>query len=85
MFYYSIFQQLFKVTPRYRFDKKAEATSGNRYCKHFSAWRQFLTCRYALMMNCDLMEVLRWDRKTILKPPDWNRPRQMEHFGDFLC
>ena len=41
--------------------------------------------RYALMMNCDLMEVLRWDRKTILKPPDWNRPRQMEFFGDFLC
>ena len=37
------------------------------------------------MMNYDLMEVLRWDRKTILKPPDWNRPRQMELFGDFLC
>ena len=41
--------------------------------------------RDALMMNYDLMEVLRWDRKTILKPPDWNRPRQMELFGDFLC
>ncbi len=34
--------------------------------------------RDALMMNYALMEVLRWDRKTILKPPDWNRPRQME-------
>ena len=41
--------------------------------------------RDALMMNYDLMEILRWDRKTILKPPDWNRPRQMELFGDFLC
>ena len=41
--------------------------------------------RDALMMNCDLMEILRWDRKTILKPPDWNRPRQMELFSDFLC
>ena len=41
--------------------------------------------RDALMMNYDLMEILRWDRKTILKPPDWTRPRQMELFGDFLC
>ncbi|MBR1999368.1 MAG: DUF4372 domain-containing protein [Lentisphaeria bacterium] len=35
MLYYSIFQQLFKFIPRYRFDKKAEETSGNRCCKHF--------------------------------------------------
>ena len=41
--------------------------------------------RDALMMNYDLMEILRWDRKTILKPPDWNRSQQMELFGDFLC
>ena len=41
--------------------------------------------RDALMMNYDLMEILQWDRRTILKPPDWNRPRQMELFGDFLC
>ena len=41
--------------------------------------------RDALMMNYVLLEVLRWDRKTILRPPDWNRPRQMEFFGDFLC
>ena len=43
MLYYSIFRQLFKFIPRYRFDQKAEETSGNRCCKHFSAWRQFLT------------------------------------------
>ena len=30
--------------------------------------------RDAFVMNYDLMEVLRWDRKTILKPPYWNRP-----------
>ena len=53
MLYYSIFQQLFKFIPRYRFDKKAEATSGNRYCKHFSAWRQFLTCLYAQITGKD--------------------------------
>ena len=41
--------------------------------------------RDALMMNYVLMEVLRWDRKTILKPPDWNHPRQLELFGEFLC
>ena len=53
MYYYSIFQQLFKFIPRYRFDKKAEETSGNRYCKHFSAWRQFLTCLYAQITGKD--------------------------------
>ena len=41
--------------------------------------------REALMMNYDLMEILQWDRKTILKPPNWNRSQQMELFGDFLC
>ena len=41
--------------------------------------------RDARMMNYDLMEILQWDRKTILKPSDWNRPQQMEFFGDFLC
>ena len=45
MLYYSIFQQLFKFIPRYRFGKKAEETSGNRCCKQFSA-RRFLTCLY---------------------------------------
>ena len=53
MLYYSIFQQLFKFIPRYRFDKKADETSGNRYCKHFSAWRQFLTCLYAQITGKD--------------------------------
>ena len=53
MLYYSIFQQLFKFIPRYRFDKKSDETSGNRCCKHFSAWRQFLTCLYAQITGKD--------------------------------
>ena len=53
MLYYIIFQQLFKFIPRYRFDKKVEETSGNHYCKHFSAWRQFLTCLYAQITGKD--------------------------------
>ena len=53
MLYYSIFQQLFKFIPRYRFDKKIQETSENRCCKHFSAWRQFLTCLYAQITGKD--------------------------------
>ena len=53
MLYYRIFQQLFKFIPRYRYDKRVEAVSGNRYCKHFSAWRQFLTCLYAQITGKD--------------------------------
>ena len=34
MLYYSIFQQLFKFIPRYRFEKKAEATSDLRVGTH---------------------------------------------------
>ena len=41
--------------------------------------------RDALMMNYDLKEILQWDRRTSLRPPDWNQPRQMEFFGDFPC
>ena len=53
MLYYSIFQQLFKLISRYRFDQKSDETSGNRCCKHFSAWRQFLTCLYAQITGKD--------------------------------
>ena len=53
MYYCSIFQHLFKFIPRYRFDKKEEESSGNRCCKHFSAWRQFLTCLYAQITGKD--------------------------------
>ena len=44
--YYSIFQQLFKFIPRYRFENSVKNISGDRYSKKISAWQQFLTCLY---------------------------------------
>ena len=78
MLYYSIFQHLFKFILLVA------------YIKFITGVKLSLTeitnrIRAALMMNYDLMEILQWAGKTILKPPDWNRPQQMEFFGDFLC
>ena len=53
MYYYSIFQQLFKFVPRYRFEKSVEKHSGDRYCKHFTAIRQFKTVLYAQLAGKD--------------------------------
>ena len=47
MYYYSIFQQLFKFVPGYRFEKSVEKHSGGLYCKHFTAIRQLKTILYA--------------------------------------
>ena len=47
MQYNTIFSQLFHFLPRHRFEKSVEKGGGDRYCKHFSAWRQLLTCLYA--------------------------------------
>ncbi len=40
--------------------------------------------REHLMGNSHLLELLSLDRKTLEKPPDWNAPRQLELFGEFL-
>ena len=53
MYYYSIFQQLFKFVPRYRFEKSVEKHSGDRYCKHFTAIRQLKTVLYAQLAGKD--------------------------------
>ena len=53
MYYYSIFQQLFKFIPRYRFEKSVEKHSGDRYCKHFTAIRQLKTILYAQLAGKD--------------------------------
>ena len=53
MYYNSIFQQLFNFLPRYRFEKVVEQHSGDRYCKHFTAWKQALTCLYAQITGKD--------------------------------
>ena len=53
MHYNTIFSQLFQFIPRYRFEKSVETNGANRYCKHFTAWRQFLTCLYAQITGKD--------------------------------
>jgi len=40
--------------------------------------------REHLMGSSHLLELLSLDRKTLAKPPDWNAPRQLELFGEFL-
>ena len=64
MYYCSIFQQLFKFIPRYRFDKMVEEASGNRCCRHFSARRQFLTCLYAQITGKDSLREVAGDLMT---------------------
>ena len=53
MQYNTIFSQLFQFIPRHRFEKSVEKGGADRYCKHFSAWRQFLTCLYAQITGKD--------------------------------
>ena len=47
MDYNSIYSQLFNFIPRYRFEKIVKKSGGDRYCKHFTAWKQFLTLLFA--------------------------------------
>ena len=53
MHYNTIFSQLFQFIPRHRFDKAVENNGSDHYCKHFTAWRQFLTCLYAQITGKD--------------------------------
>lgn len=53
MHYNTIFQQLFNFIPRHRFEKCVEKNSSDRYCKHFTAWKQALTCLYAQIAGKD--------------------------------
>ena len=53
MHYNTIFSQHFQFIPRHRFEKSVETNGANRYCKHFTAWRQFLTCLYAQITGKD--------------------------------
>ena len=53
MHYNTIFSQLFQFIPRHRFEKSVESNASNRYCKHFTAWQQFLTCLYAQITGKD--------------------------------
>lgn len=53
MHYNTIFSQLFQFIPRHRFESSVENCGADRYCKHFSAWKQFLTCLYAQITGKD--------------------------------
>lgn len=53
MHYNTIFQQLFNFLPRHRFEKAVEDSREDRYCKHFTAWKQFLTILYAQITGKD--------------------------------
>ncbi len=53
VYYHSIFQQLFNFIPRYRFEKIVKKSGGDRYCKHFTAWKQFLTLLFAQISGKD--------------------------------
>lgn len=53
MYYNSIFSQLLQFVPRYRFTKIVEKFGEDRYCKHFTAWKQFLTLLFAQITGND--------------------------------
>ena len=54
MYYNSIYSQLFNFIPRDRFEKKiVKKSDGARYCKHFTAWKQFLTLLFAQISGKD--------------------------------
>ena len=53
MQYNSIFSHLFQFIPRHHFEKSVESAGADRHCRHFSAWRQFLTCLYAQITGKD--------------------------------
>lgn len=98
MYYCSIFQQLFKFIPRYRFDKMVEKVSSDRYCKSFSAWQQFLTCLYAQITGKDSLREIASGLVTnksrlyhlgmaaVAKSIFSNRNQAiLEHFSDPFC
>ena len=53
MYYNSVYSQLFNFIPRYRFEKIVKKSGGDRYCKHFTAWKQFLTLLFAQISGKD--------------------------------
>ena len=53
MYYNSIYSQLFNFIPRYRFEKIVKKSGGDRYYKHFTAWKQFLTLLFAQITGKD--------------------------------
>ena len=55
MYYNNIYSQLFNFIPRYRFEKIVKNSGEDRYCKHFTAWKQFLTLLFAQISGFELV------------------------------
>ena len=53
MYHNSVYSQLFNFIPRYRFEKIVKMSGGDRYCKHFITWKQFLTLLFAQISGKD--------------------------------
>ncbi|HLG29977.1 MAG TPA: DUF4372 domain-containing protein [Candidatus Brocadiales bacterium] len=51
--HHSIFSELLKLYPRYRFEKAVELHNGDRYIKTFSTWQQFITMLYSQIKQKD--------------------------------
>jgi hypothetical protein len=49
----SIFSELLKLIPRYRFEKAVQRYQGDRYVKSFSTWQQFITILYSQIKQKD--------------------------------
>ncbi len=49
----TIFSELLKLFPRYRFEKAVERYQGDRYVKRFSTWQHFITILYSQIKQKD--------------------------------
>jgi len=49
----TMFSELLKLTPRFRFDKAVDRHKADRYAKSFTSWRQFITLMYAQIKGKD--------------------------------
>jgi len=49
----TIYSELLKLFPRYRFEKSVERYQGDRYVKRFSTWQHFITILYSQIKQKD--------------------------------
>ena len=49
----TVFSELLKLVSSFRFAQAVNRYSGDRYTKHFSCWRQFITLLYAEITQKD--------------------------------
>jgi len=49
----TMFSELLKLVPRFKFDKAVDRHKADRYAKSFTSWRQFITLMYAQIKGKD--------------------------------